>query len=137
MVNRIKNAIADKLSELYPSSNIYDEFVSQGFKNGSFFIDVINQDYVHSLFKSGQSTVQFDISYFPKEDKRKNNEMEEVKVNLLRAFNVLDGFRLTSKTSEIVDDVLHVQVKVNYREIKNESIIKIQRFDLNENMKEV
>lgn len=136
MINRIKNAIADKLSELYPNSNIYDEFVSQGFKSGSFFIDVINQDYSHSLFKVGKSTVQIDISYFPKNNKLKNNEIEEVKANVLRNFNVLAGFRLVSKTSEIVDDVLHVQIKVNYGEIKDESSIKIQRFDLNEKMKE-
>lgn len=136
MVNRIKNAIANKLSELYPKSNIYDELVSQGFKKGSFFIDVIDQDYTHSLFKSGKSTVQFDISYFPN-DKNKNNEMEEVKSNLLRALNVLDGFRLISKTSNIVDDVLHVQLRVQYREIKTETNIKIQQFDIKENLKEV
>lgn len=136
MVNRIKNAIANKLIELYPKSNIYDEFVSQGFKKGSFFIDVIDQDYAHSLFKSGKSTVQFDISYFPK-DNNKNSEMEEVKSNLLRALNVLDGFRLISKTSNIVDDVLHVQVRVRYSEIKAETNVKIQQFDIKENIKEV
>lgn len=136
MVDRIKNAIANKLSELYPKSTIYDELVSQGFKKGSFFIDVIDQDYRHSLFKSGRSTVQFDISYFPK-DKDKNNEMEEVKSNLLRALNVLDGFRLISKASNIVDDVLHVQLRAQYREIKTEQNVKIQQFDIKENLKEV
>lgn len=135
MIVNINKAIAKKLLSLYPNITIYDEKVPQNFKTPSFFISTYDQDYNKRLNNKYKSTINYDISYFPK-DVYKNNEMYEVKTTLLREIRDLDEFRALNIKANITDDVLHIIFDVNYSEMKTSDEIKMQNIKVNENLKE-
>ena len=127
MISEIKQVIAQKIHEQYPSATIYDEDVPQNFKTPSFLITVIEQNYGKRLANKYNSAVSFDVAYFS--DKGKNevkSDCQAVQVNLLRAFDLMGGFRAQSLQATIVDNVLHVTFNVNYSELKIEEFAKMQ-----------
>lgn len=125
MVLEIKQAIADKIKELYPAATIYDEHIPQGFKDGSFFISVIDHSHSKAIGEKYNAAVSFDLAYFPADQNGINNECYQVSQNIMRAFDLLDGYRIRGKTSSVTDDVLHVQFTVKYREIKSQTGTKM------------
>ena len=128
MINEIKQAIAQKIHEQYPSATIYDEDIPQNFKTPSFLVTVIEQNYGKRLANKYNSTVSFDVAYFS--DKGKNevkSDCQAVQVNLLRAFDLMGGFRAQSLQATIVDNVLHITFNVNYSELKIEEFAKMQK----------
>lgn len=127
MVNEIKQAIADKLHELYPQATIYDENVPQGFKTPSFLIVLIESSYKKAIDDKYSAFASFDLAYFPAAQYDMKNECYEVSQNILRAFDVLNGYKIMNKTASIVDDVLHVKFEVKYREIKSSSYEKMNQ----------
>ena len=127
MIDEIKQAIAQKILEQYPSSTIYDEDIPQNFKTPSFLITVIEQNYGKRLANKYNSTVSFDVAYFSNKGKNKiKSDCQAVQVNLLRAFDLMGGFRAQSLQATIVDNVLHVTFNVNYSELKIEEFAKMQ-----------
>ena len=125
MISEIILAIGAKLKELYPSSEVCDEYIPQGFEDGSFFIDIIDDKYKKSLGNQYNGTVFFDLSYFPINKNSLNNECHIVSQNILREFDLVGGFRIRGKSSSVTDEVLHIQFSVSYGEIKNVPEIKM------------
>ena len=137
MISEIKQAIAQKIHEQYPSATIYDEDIPQNFKTPSFLVTVIEQGYGKRLANKYNSTVSLDLAYFS--DKGKNevkSDCQEVQVNLLRAFDLVGTFRAQNLQATIVDNVLHITFDVRYSEIKTERFVKMQRTKVNRHMKE-
>ena len=137
MISEIKQAIAQKIHEQYPSATIYDEDVPQNFKTPSFLVTVIEQSYGKRLADKYNSTVSFDVAYFS--DKKKNeikSDCQAVMVNLLRAFDLLDTFRARNLQANITDNVLHITFDVSYSELKIEEFAKMQKQTTNEYLKE-
>jgi len=135
MINEIKQAIAQKIHEQYPSATIYDEDIPQNFKTPSFLVTVIEQSYGKRLANKYNSTVSFDVAYFS--DKKKNeikSDCQAVMVNLLRAFDLLDTFRARNLQANITDNVLHITFNVNYSELKIEEFAKMQTQTTNTNL---
>ena len=135
MINDVKQAIVNKLLELYPTYTIYDEDVPQNFKTPSFLVTVIEQSYGKRLADKYNSTVSFDLAYFS--DKGKNevkSDCQEVQVNLLRAFDLVGTFRAQNLQATIVDNVLHITFDVNYSELKIEEFAKMQKQATNTNI---
>lgn len=127
MISEIKQAIAQKIHEQYPSATIYDEDIPQNFKTPSFLVTVIEQSYGKRLADKYNSTVSFDVAYFS--DKKKNeikSDCQAVMVNLLRAFDLLDTFRARNLQANITDNVLHMTFDVNYSELKIEEFAKMR-----------
>jgi hypothetical protein len=120
MIVEIKQAIVFKIKELYPTATIYDEQIPQGFDDGSFFIDIIDVSRKKLLENKAKGALSVDLSYFPSDTEETDirNECNLIGENLLREFDLVGGFRISEKTYTITDDVLHVQFKVKYREIK-------------------
>jgi hypothetical protein len=118
MVNEIKQAIADKLRELYPDAAIYDGNVPQGFKTPSFLIVLIESSYKKAIHDKCSASASFDVAYFPAAQYDMKNECYEVSQNILRTFDVLNGYKIMNKTASVTDDILHVKFTVKYREIK-------------------
>ena len=128
MISDVKQAIVNKLLELYPTYTIYDEDIPQNFKTPSFLVTVIEQNYGKRLANKYNSTVSFDVAYFS--DKGKNeikSDCQAVQVNLLRAFDLMGGFRAQNLQATIVDNVLHITFNVNYSELKIEEFAKMQK----------
>ena len=137
MISEIKQAIAQKILEQYPSSTIYDEDIPQNFKTPSFLVTVIEQDYGKRLVNKYNSTVSFDVAYFS--DKVKNevkSDCQAVQVDILRAFDLVGGFRAQNLQATIVDNVLHITFDVSYSELKIEEFTKMQKQTTNTNVKE-
>ena len=135
MISEIKQAIEQKIHEQYPSATIYDENIPQNFKTPSFLITVIEQNYSKRLANKYNSIVNLDVAYFS--DKGKNeikSDCQAVQVNLLRAFDLMGGFRAQSLQATIVDNVLHITFDVNYSELKIEEFAKMQTQTTNTNL---
>lgn len=135
MISNIKQAIVNKLLELYPDYTIYDEDIPQNFKKPSFLITVIDQNYGKRLNNKYKSTVSFDLAYFS--DKGKNeikSDCQAVQVNLLRTLNTLDTFRVQNLQANITDNVLHITFDVSYSEIKTKEFSKMQKQTTNTNL---
>jgi hypothetical protein len=127
MINEIKQAIAQKIHEQYPSATIYDEDISQNFKTPSFLVTVIEQNYGKRLANKYNSTVSFDVAYFSNKGKNEiKSDCQAVQVNLLRDFDLMGGFRAQNLQATIVDNVLHITFDVRYSELKIEEFAKMQ-----------
>ena len=138
MISEIKQAIVNKLLEMYPTYTIYDEDVPQNFKTPSFLLTLIEQNYGKRLDNKYNSTVSFDVAYFSNKGKNKiKSDCQAVQVNLLRAFDLVGGFRIRNLQATIVDNVLHITFDVRYSEIKTgEEIPKMQDQVTNTDIKE-
>ncbi|MFU0784498.1 MAG: Phage protein [Thermoanaerobacterium thermosaccharolyticum] len=137
MINDIKQAIVNKLLELYPGYTIYDENIPQNFKTPSFLISLIDQDYIKRINNRFKSTLSFDIAYFSDKDTTEiKNDCLDVQIDLFRAFDLVDCYRIFNKQATITDNVLHITFDVDYSELKQEESIKMQKQETNTNMKE-
>ena len=137
MIDEIKQAIAQKILEQYPSSTIYDEDIPQNFKTPSFLVTVIEQNYGKRLANKYNSTVSFDVAYFSNKGKNEiKSDCQAVQVNLLRDFDLMGGFRAQNLQATIVDNVLHITFDVKYSELKIEEFVKMQAQTTNEYVKE-
>ena len=135
MISEIKQAIVQKILELYPTATIYDEDIPQNFKTPSFLVTVIEQNYGKRLANKYNSTVNFDVAYFS--DKEKNEikaDCHEVQVNLLRALDLVGAFRIQNLQATIVDNVLHITFDISYSELKIEEFAKMQTQTTNTNL---
>lgn len=137
MISNIKQAIVNKLLELYPDYTIYDEDVPQNFKTPSFLISLIEQNYSKRLNNKYKSTLSFDIAYFSDEDSTEiKNDCLDVQIDLIRAFDLVGSYRVLNKQATITDDVLHITFDINYSELKEEEFVKMQKQTTNEYVKE-
>ena len=135
MIDEIKQVIAQKIQEQYPSATIYDENIPQNFKTPSFLVTVIEQSYGKRLDNKYNSTVSFDVAYFSNKGKNKiKSDCQAVQVNLLRAFDLMGGFRAQNLRATIVDNVLHITFDVSYSELKIEEFAKMQTQTTNTNL---
>ncbi len=135
MISEIKQAIVNKLLEMYPTYTIYDEDVPQNFKTPSFLLTLIEQNYGKRLDNKFTSTVSLDLAYFSDKEKSDiKSDCQAVQTNLLRAFDLLDTFRARNLQANITDNVLHITFNVNYSEIKIEEFAKMQTQTTNTNL---
>lgn len=137
MVSSINDEVKNKLLSLYPGITIYDEKVPQKFKTPSFFIAIYDQDYEKRLNAKHESTISYDVSYFPNEEYNKNNEMYIVQENLIREFRDMDTFRALNIKANITDDVLHIMFDVKYSEALITNEVKMNNLNTNTGIKEV
>ncbi len=136
MINDIKQVIVNKLKEIYPDYTIYDEDVPQGFKTPSFFITLIEQDYSKRLNTKYKSLLSFDLAYFSNKDNTEiKNDCYSKQVELLRALDLVGGYRIQDKVTAMVENVLHITFNVNYSEMLTETENMMQEIeDINTNI---
>ena len=135
MINNIKQAISDKLKQLYPRHTIYDEDVPQNFREPSFLITLTNQDYGKLLNTKFKSLLSFDISFFSDKDKTEIKEdCQGVQMALFRAFDLVGGYRILNKQASIVDNILHFTFDVSVSEMIEEDSTKMQKQQTNTNL---
>lgn len=135
MINSVKQAITDKLAELYPATNdyiIYDEDIPQNFRKPSFLISLTNQDYRKRLSNKSVCLLSFDIAYFSKKGVTEiKNDCLSVQLNLLREVDLIGTYRILNKQAQIIDNVLHLTFDIRYSEIKAEPITAMQTQETN------
>jgi hypothetical protein len=127
MISSVKQAIVNKLLELYPTHTIYDEDIPQSFKKPSFLINLYDQDYKKRLNTKNASQLSFDIAYFSnKLVTEVKEDCQGVQLNLLRGFDLIGTFRVFNKRAQTVDNVLHLTFDIRYSESKDEALTAMQ-----------
>ena len=136
-IKEIKQAIEQKIHELYPSVTIYDENIPQNFKTPAFVIYVIEQEYNKRLDNKYNGRIGFDVAYFSDKlvSEIKSNCLE-VQETLLREFNEIGEFRALNKNARITDNVLHITFDIRFSELKLGEFAKMQTQTTNTNNKE-
>lgn len=135
MISDIKQAIVNKLLELYPTYTIYDGDVPQNFKTPSFLITLFDQDYSKRMNSKFKSLLSFDIAYFSdKKITEIKNDCHRVQLDILRSFDLIGTFRAQNKQATITDNVLHVTFDVNYSEMKVETSTPMRTQQTNTNI---
>lgn len=135
MINETKQAIANKLKELYPAHKVYMEDVPQNFKTPSFLLILTDQDYNKLLLNKFKSLLSFDVAYYSDKDKIEIKEdCQDVQINLFRSFDLVGGYRIKSKQAAIVDNVLHFTFSIEISEMFQEDYIKMQKQQTNTNI---
>ena len=128
MISELKQAIAQEILGLYPSATVYADDIPQNFKKPSFLLTLIEQNYGKRLDNKFTSTVSLDLAYFSDKEKSDiKSDCQAVQVDILRAFDLVGGFRVRNLQANITDNVLHITFDVNYSELKIEEFVKMQR----------
>lgn len=132
MISSVKQAIVDKLLECYQGYTIYDEDIPQNFKTPSFLITLIDQEYRKRINDKFDSVLSFDVAYFSgKENTEIKSDCFVVQLNLFRAFDLIDTFRVLNKQATITDNVLHFTFEIRYSEINDIQYDKMQQQQTN------
>jgi len=135
MMSNVKQAIVNKLLELYPTNKIYDEDLPQDFIKPYFLITLTNQDYHKRLNNKYKSSISFDISYYSsKATSEIKADFLDVQLNLLRLLDSVGTYRVLNKQATIKDNALHFTFNINYSEIKEEANTLIQKQQTNTNL---
>jgi hypothetical protein len=131
MINEITQAIVDKLAMLYPGYTLYTDDVPQMFKTPSFLVSLISHDYAKSIL-GNNGTANFDVAYFSdKKDQDIKSDCRTKDINLMRNIDLIGDFRAIRKSTQIVDNVLHLTFTVKYSEIEIQEGIKMQQQQTN------
>lgn len=135
MINNIKQAIVDKLLELYPGYTIYDEDVPQNFKKQSFLISLTDQDYSKRLNSKFKSLISFDVAYFSnKRVTEIKSDCQDMQMSLFRNFDLIGSYRVLNKQSNITDNVFHFTFDIVFSEIRDNKSDKMQKQQTNTNI---
>lgn len=127
MVNKIIDGISNKIYELFGEKySIYSESIEQGFKEPCFFICLLKPTSKSKLKNRSYREYNFDIHYFPSKSNSKNEEMLNVGETLIEELEYITvdgGLIRGSKISyEIIDDVLHFNIKYSLFTIREDAI---------------
>ena len=137
MISEIKQAIVQEILGLYPTVTVYADDIPQNFKKPSFLLTLIEQNYGKRLDNKFTSTVSLDLAYFSDKEKSDiKSDCHAVQVNIMRAFDLVGGFRIRNLQATIVDNVLHITFDISYSELKIEWFAKMQKQTTNEYLKE-
>lgn len=135
MIADIKQAIVEKLKELYPNHMRYMDDISQNDSLPAFVIFQLEQTYEKRLNTKNNGSIRFDIAYFS--DKPATEIMSDcqmVQGVLLREFDLVGTFRAINKKAQITDSVLHFTFHINYSEMKVKEGIAMKKQQTNTEM---
>lgn len=134
MTDNIIQAIADKLAELYPSHEIYTDDILQDFVTPSFLIVLVSHNYEKRIMgNSGEAII--DVAYYSDKDSQAiKSDCRTVDITLMRQFDLIGDFRAIRKSTQVVDNVLHLTFTVKYSEIEIQEGIKMQQQQTNTNL---
>lgn len=136
MISDVKQAIINKLLEVYPTGyRRYDEDIPQNFKPPAFLVSVIDQSYIKRSCNQYKGLLSFDVAYF---SEKVTTEIKadclRVQEDLLRAFDYVGTFKVLNKDARITDNVLHITFDIKYSEMKSEAFNPMQTQQINTNL---
>jgi hypothetical protein len=131
MMNEVKQAIKDKLLELYPTGyTIYDEELPAEYSKPSFYLILTNQNYSRRMNNKYTSLLSFDLAYYSNSDEIRTDCLR-IQQSLLQAFNVVGAYRVLNRNAKITDKVLHITFDIRYSEVIQEEVIPMQQQQTN------
>ena len=133
MIDRIKEAIVNRLSELYPDITVYDEDLPADYPKPALLINVKSLNYTSLLQGNFKNQINFDITYYSNLSDTVKGDCLNIGQALLNGFSLSD-YRLKNKRAETIDNVLHFTFELQYTVRKEEVSIKMQKQELNTNL---
>jgi len=115
----IRKAITSKLNDNFPDYDIYGEEIRQGFEEPCFFVQILPAQAKKEI-QSYKREEMFDIQYFLDEfDEDINEKYKEMGNKLFEILEYLDitdskKVRGTDMSYQIIDGVLHFNIKYSY-----------------------
>jgi hypothetical protein len=135
MISEMKQAIVNKLQELYPTYPIYMDDVPQSLTKPAFIIFLIEQEYKKRINSKYTGRIRFDVSYYSDKPTAETKlDSQTVQENLFREFDLMGTFRAINKKSEFVDNVLHFTFDIKYSEMKVEMEAQMKSQTTNTNI---
>ncbi|PKM49626.1 MAG: hypothetical protein CVV02_15220 [Firmicutes bacterium HGW-Firmicutes-7] len=126
MISSVRQAIVDKLLELYPEYTIYEEDIP--LNKPSFLIVLIGQDYSKRMNVKFKSLLSFDVAYFSDKGTTEiRADCLAVQLALFRGFDLINSYRVLNKKVTITDNVLHFTFDINYSEMIEQNYVKMQQ----------
>jgi len=138
-ISDVVKAFANRLTQLYPGTTIYQDKTHQKFETPSFYISIAELQYRKDLHNRYVAEILVDIAYFTDKKNMVMSDCAVVAENLMRNLDVIESntkFRVTGKQSKVTDDVLHIMSDVIYREIDPVEAVLLQDMGLFTNLKE-
>ncbi len=108
--------------------DVYIEDIPQGVKMPLFLIHIYESKYSIGINKIQKVSLSLDVLYFPKNKEELKKECLELIESLYHDFK-LDSFKISGRSSTIVDDVAHFTFNISYREYKEDEVNKIKRIE--------
>lgn len=122
MIQKIIEAVARLLNEVFEDIDIYVEEMEQDTADACFFITQISADTKQGLSRTFSDSTLFSIIYFDDENElNKNKKRNEIKEKLLRLEYIMldNGRKLRLDNKKITGaDELQLIFEVNYRLIE-------------------
>jgi hypothetical protein len=135
MISEIKQAIVNKLQELYPAYPIYMDDVPQSFTKPAFIIFLVEQEYKKRINSKYIGRIRFDLTYYSdKPTTEVKIDCQRVLENLFREFDLIGTFRAINKKTELVDNVWHFTFDIKYSEMKVEKEAQMKSQTTNTNI---
>jgi hypothetical protein len=131
MQDSIREAIKNKLLELYPDYSVYEEDLPGEYQKPSFFIQVKSQTYTSLLQGNYKNQMIIDISYFSNVSETINGDCLRVSRGLFTGFDSIDHCRIRNRKAETIEKVLHFTFEIQYSVRKEEEFIKMQKQEVN------
>lgn len=131
MIEKLYAAIAAEIKKAVPTVlKIYREDIPQNFKTPSVLVTMVSTDAVRALAGRMRISHSFDLSYFPDSKHEPLKEIEKVKQEIFRAFDVISAqdvsFYVKAKRFNTVDNVLHFYFEVDYKERIEANVPKME-----------
>ncbi len=134
MLENIKEAIINRLLELYPDYTVYDEDMPAEYQKPSFLINVKSQNYMNLLQGKFKNQINFDISYNSNVSEAIKGDCLSVGQALLTGFDLISNCRINNKKAETIENLLHFTFDIQYSIRKEEVFTKMQKQKMNTNI---
>jgi hypothetical protein len=139
MIQKIKEAISNKLLELYTDITIYDEEIPQEGENSPivkpyFLITLTSQGYTKLLSNKSKVELAFDVTYYSNQSTGIKNDCIQVGQALLTNFESLQDYRALRKKVEVKENVMHFTFSLQYLEMKMETPIFMNKKEVKTNI---
>lgn len=118
MINDIRQAIAEKLLQLYPDYICYTEEVPQDINPPAFSIMVVEHEYAKQLNTRFKGRISFEVTYYPSNASTGLlSDCINVQEVLMRNFNSIGNLRVNNRKAQIKENKLHLVIEFIYIEV--------------------
>ncbi len=128
MINDIRQAVINKLIEVYPAiTERWLDTALQDFTPPAFQLNVTGHSYTKRLSNKYNAILSMELAYFSDADNQsKISDCLEKQETLLRALDFVGTYKVNNKNAQITDAVLHITFDVSYSEMKQDTAILMQ-----------
>lgn len=137
----VRKAIIEKLDKHFPDNDVYGEGIREGFEEPCFFVQILPTNQAKKI-QSYKRNELFDIQYFldefDEDINEKYKEMGNLLFQILEYLDITDSKKVrgTDMNYQIIDGVLHFNVRYSYILNTATDGLKMSKADVKEMVKD-